>query len=240
MTFYERYTNGEYEKVYQEIEALGEEAFLPSNLPEIEKVLVETFQRTSHNLALIHAELNQVGYRFFKHPLVKPLSNTKELLHQLDNAIEPFGFLPLSLKMFYSIVGSVDFRWNYESYPSILWEEADPIEIGGLKGLVEEYTDKDYLEQLAEEYEEDGFISLMLAADYLTKDNISGGPAYAIKINSRPSVDSLFLNEEHDTTFINYLRICFEGAGFSRIDYIDVDGNFNKFFNRVRPLLKPI
>jgi hypothetical protein len=84
MTLYDRYTNGQTEQVYQDIYALGQDAFLPDKFPGIEKVLTETFQR----------------------PLVKPLPDTEKLLVRLENAIRPFGFMPLSLKMFYRIVGA--------------------------------------------------------------------------------------------------------------------------------------
>jgi len=45
---------------------------------------------------------------------------------------------------------------------------------------------------LKEYYEEDGFVSLPIAADYLHKDNISGGPPYSIKITDMQTVDSEF------------------------------------------------
>jgi hypothetical protein len=38
MNYYERYQNGEMVQVYDEIMALGDKAFEPSNLQEIEKV----------------------------------------------------------------------------------------------------------------------------------------------------------------------------------------------------------
>lgn len=240
MALYERYINGEFDQVYKEIENLGEAAFSPSNLSDIEKVLTETFQRVSYNLKVIHTELDRRNYRFFRHPLLAPLPNTEELLRQLDNSIRPFGFVPLTLKMFYRIVGACNFGWNYETHPEIPWEEAGPIQITGLKGLVEEYSDKEYLEDLAKQFQDDGFISLQVAADYLIKDNISGGPAYSIKVTNRPTIDSLFLNEENETTFINYLRICFEGCGFSRAYFLDYEGDFYQFFERVKPQLKAI
>ena len=54
MRLYDRYIKGETEEVYQDIYALGQDAFLPTNLPEIEKVLTETFQRVAYNLDIIY------------------------------------------------------------------------------------------------------------------------------------------------------------------------------------------
>ncbi len=247
MTLYDRYINGQTEQVYQDIYALGEDVFLPHNLQDVEKVLTVTFQRAAFNLDIIYSELKNIDYFFkkkfeynFQRPIVKPLADTEKLLVKLDNAVRPFGFVPLSLKMFYRIVGACNFVWDYEANENYIWQFADPIQIISLDGVVSEVTDTDFLSDLEEFYEEDGFISLQLSADYFHKDNTSGGPAYSLKVTDKPSVDSEFLNEEHNTTFINYLRICFDNCGFSRITNPENDNNYREFFDKVKPQLKPI
>ena len=119
--------------------------------------------------------------------------------------------------MFYRIVGSCNFAWDYETNEDFIWQCADPIQIISLDDLVSGVANEDNLSDMADYYQEEGYASLQLAADYLHKDNISGGPAYSLLITENPSVDGQFLNEEHDTSFINYLRICFDNCGFSRI-----------------------
>lgn len=120
MTFYNRYINGETEEVYQEILVLEQAAFLPTNLPDIENVLTETFQRVAYNLEIIYTELKNADYLFkrefnhnFERPLHKPLPETALLLDALDRAVKPFGFVPLSLTYFYKLVGGVNFGWDY-------------------------------------------------------------------------------------------------------------------------------
>jgi len=247
MTLYDRYINGQTEQVYQDIAALGQDALLPANFPDIEKILTETFQRVSFNLDIIYSELKNIGYLFrtefeynFQRPLIKPLADTEKLLTKLDKTIRPFGFVPLSLKMFYRIVGACNFGWDYDTNEEYIWQFADPIQITSLDDVVEEVTDEDYLNDLKEYYEEDGFISLQLSADYFHKDNTSGGPAYSLKLTQKQSVDGQFLNEEHDTTFINYLRICFDNCGFSRITNPENKNDYQPFFDKVKPQLKPI
>ena len=247
MTLYDRYINGQTEQVYEEIYALGQAAFLPDNLPDIEKVLTETFKRVAHNLDIIYSELKNIDYIFktefeynFQRPLVNPLADTEELLLKLENAVQPFGFVPLSLKMFYRIVGACNFAWDYDTNGEYIWQYADPIQIGSLDDIVAEVTDESYLVGLTEYFDEYGFVSLQLSADYFHKDNTSGGPAYSLKITEEQSVDAEFLNEEHDTTFINYLRICFDNCGFSRIANPENDNDYQAFFNKVKPQLKPI
>ncbi|MEQ1799007.1 MAG: hypothetical protein ABL872_13725, partial [Lacibacter sp.] len=209
--------------------------------------LTETFERTSYNLDIIHTELKKINYLFktkfeynFQRPLTKPLKNTEQLLIQLDNAVIPFGFLPLSLKMFYRIVGGCNFGWDYDTNENYIWQFADPIQITSLDDMVAEMNDDNHLSYLKESYDEDGFVALDLSADYLHKDNTSGGPAYSLKLTENPSIDSEFLNEEHNTTFINYLRISFDNCGFARIKNQENRNDYQAFFDKVKPQLKLI
>jgi hypothetical protein len=245
MTLCNRYLSGETATVYDDIYKLGQDAFLPGNLADIEKVLTETFERVAYNLDIIYKELKNINYHFktdfefnSERPLVKPLANTDKLLARLDKSIRPFGFVPISLKMFYKIVGACNFGWDYETNEDFIWQCADPIQITSLDDLVSEVTDEDNLDDLKEYYKVDGFVSLQLSPDYLHKDNISGGQPYSLQLTPTPSIDGQFLYEEHNTTFINYLRICFDNCGFSRITNPEFSNHYQTFFDKVRPQLK--
>ena len=247
MTFYDRYINGETETVYADIDKLGQDAFLSDNFADIEKVLTETFERVAFNLDIIYQELLTINYLFksefdfnFEKPLIKPLPDTDKLLMKLDKSLKPFGFVPLSLKIFYKVVGACNFAWDYDNNEDFIWTCADPIQITSLDDLVLEVTDKDNLLDLKDYFEEDGFVALELSADYLHKDNISGGQPYSLKLTDKPSIDGQLLYEENDTTFINYLRICFDNCGFSRITNPDNNNDFQAFFDRVKPKLREI
>ncbi|TND07828.1 MAG: hypothetical protein FD123_2818 [Bacteroidetes bacterium] len=249
MTLYDRYINGQRKEVYQDIYALGQDAFLPENLADIEKVMTETFQRVAYNLDIIYAELKNVNYLFktepkynFEKPLHKPLPETGSLLDELDNAVKPFGFVPLSLKHFYKIVGGVNFAWDYENNENFMWKMADPIQIASLDAVVETVTEKSWREDIQQYVDDEtsGTAFLDLAADDLHKDNVSGGQVYAIQITSQPSIDSNFLNEPNNTTFINYLRICFEYCGFPGIARPEMKNDYQAFFDKVKSRLKPI
>lgn len=247
MTLYERYMSGETEAVYVDIEKLGNNAFHSSNYPEIERVLAETFGRVAFNLDVIYKELLAINYLFrtefdynSERPLVTPLENSDELLTKLDNAVRPFGFVPESLKTFYKIVGACNFAWDYDTNGDFIWNCADPIQIMSLDDLVSYVTGDDGIFELTEGFENDGVAALQLSADYLHKDNISGGMAYSLKLTDKPSIDGQFLNEEHNTTFINYLRICFDNCGFSRMTNAENKNDYQEFFDKVEPLLKKI
>ncbi|MBK8673196.1 MAG: hypothetical protein IPN93_09460 [Bacteroidetes bacterium] len=249
MTLYDKYINGQTKQVYQEIYELGQEAFLPTNLNEIEKVLTETFERVAFNLDIIYKELIEIGYLFktnpennFEKPLHKPLKNTPFLLEKLDIAVKPFGYVPLTLKYFYKIVGGVNFIWDFESNDDYMWKMADPIQISSIDALVETVEEEWWQEDMKQYMDDEnyGIAFLDLAADDLHKDNISGSQGYAIQITKEPSIESNFLNEPNDTTFVNYLRICFENCGFPSITRPDMNNKYQTFFEKIKPQLKPI
>lgn len=249
MTLHEKYLSGETVEVYDIITAWGQDAFLPGNSEQVHAVLTETFSRVAYNLNIIYAELQQLNYLFnvephynFEKALHSPLADTEMLLHKLDEAVKPFGHVPLSLKYFYRIVGGVNFVWDYHTNENFLWDMADPIQIASLDAVVETVTGEYWAEDIQQYVDDENFgeAFLELAADDLHKDNVSGGMAYAIQLTSTPSVDSAFMNEPNDTSFINYLRICMEHCGFPGITRPDIHNDYQPFFDKVKPQLKPI
>ncbi|SHN34468.1 hypothetical protein [Mucilaginibacter sp. OK098] len=250
MIFYNRYINGEDGRsVYSDIYNLRQEAFSDKYFDDIQSVLTETFNRVVFNLEIIFSELKNINYAFktefqcnSERPLLRPLPDTDELLVKLNSATSDFGQIPLSLKLFYKIVGSCNFAWDYDNRPEMFWKCADPIQINSIDDIVNYVSDDDWTEYLSEALEDDNSQSpyLELAADYLHKDNISGGPPYSIQLTKEPSIDGLFLNEPNETTFINYLRICMENCGFSRITNAEYENDYKEFFAKIKPQLKNI
>ncbi len=246
MSFIERYKQGETIEVYQDIHKLCEKAFEKEYFEDIEQVLIETFTRVKHNLEAIYETLIEQKYQFktdfnctSDYPIAKPLKNCDKLLVKLDKAVKKFGYVPLSFKMFFKIVGSCDFGWDCETNPEILWDYADPIQINSLDDILEMMKDADWKEMTEEGIEDDEeyLPNIGFSADYYHKDNVSGGEEYSIEITKRPSIDSRVLNEEHDTTFIDYLRLSFEKCGFIRIDNPDNQNYYSAFFEKVKPKL---
>jgi hypothetical protein len=250
MKFIERYLNGEDgTSVYADIYDLKEHAFNDQYFDDVHAVLTETFNRVAFNLQIIYHELININYVFKTEfdfnsdkPLPDPLPNTDELIKKLDEAVNDFGKVPLSLKLFYKIVGTCNFAWDYETQPCLLWDCADPIQISSVDDLVAEVSTDDWKEYLNEilEYDADEIPALELAADYLHKDNISGGPPYSIQITEKESIDALFLNEPNQTTFIDYLRICMENCGFPGEANFRQHQSYRDFFAKVKPQLKRI
>jgi hypothetical protein len=238
MNLLDMYIQGDCVGVYGEIERMGPNALAKPNIGSVEAVLRETMNRVAYNLRIIYTGLVGENYCFkrniridFDCPLLKPFPNVKDLIRKLEKSVREFGHVPLSLKLFYEIVGSCNFAWDYDSIEEIPREGADPIQIGSITDLLEEVEDMEV---------EDEDPGLSVSADYLHKDNTSGGPGYAVELTRVPQPDSRFLNEEHETSFINYLRIAMDGCGFSRAGAVSHMESFVLYSEKIRPLLKPI
>ena len=164
----------------------------------------------------------------------------EQLLGKLDNAVKPFGYLPISLKLFYRIVGSCNFTWDYETNANLFWQLSDLTEIVALDDLIDTMVNTDWKETMQEalEKDRDGLAYVEFSAHYYHKDNISGGFPYAIEITKDKNIDSRVLFDDQENTFINYLRLCFNNCGFLKITYPEHGNDYISFFQSVSPTLK--
>jgi len=117
------------------------------------------------------------------------------------------GPLPISLRCWYEQVGAVNLMGYHEALnPKGGGESPDPLVIDPLIQAAEAWFGEDL------EFDSDE-IELPLAPDDVSKAFESGGDPYAIKLPDA-AADGLFLNERHETTFVEYLRIAFQWGGF--------------------------
>lgn len=249
MNILERYRKGETREAYEEIFALGDAAFAPAHFPLVKAVLEETFARVRHNLVVIHRELVHRGYAFPSdpgyssgHPLLSPHEKTAKRLKQLEKAVASYGHIPLSFKLFIELVGSCNFAWDEAAESPCWWQFADPLQVFSLEDLLEGVVEGEELEMLADALEEDPTMRphLAFSADYLHKDNVSGGMPYAIELTPTPQIDSYVLFEAHNLRFVEFLRQHFERGGFLRLTYPEYGNDSQAYLGRVLPLLKPI
>jgi hypothetical protein len=153
------------------------------------------------------------------------------------------GILPLSLRAFYEVVGSVNFvgeppeAWtDWRAVPDdvdALYVYSAEVALEGAEAWQERY---DYLRRkdewdLPSTDEEDmcdarAYFALPrecwlvpIAPDEWHKYDISGCGAYEIAIPNL-AADARLLTERHRTTFVNYLRICFRWAGFPKLEQV--------------------
>lgn len=213
MNYLERYRDGEYERVWDELRALGPTVRQEPHYLEAREVAAETMRRVRRNCELIVARLQSLGYVFGTYPdgttgyytegpLVSPSDAMRDSTSELEAEAGP---LPLSLVAFWQEVGSVDLVGMHPKWPDGL----DPLVIASSEGA---------LALLYEDEDDDESRFVGLAPDDLHKDNVSGGDAYGVVLPN-PSVDFVFLNERHDLPFVSYLRMAIlQWGGFPGLD----------------------
>jgi hypothetical protein len=212
-----RYQAGEYMEVWKQLRGYG--AIGGDLREEALAVARATMQRVRQNVELIASRLEERGWRALSGSLHTPPAPTdEEVMREVERRTG--APLPPSLRAFWELVGGVDFVWDYESdadLPDLGLDvvEADPLSVDPARvtgHVFEEWEDRidSVRPELRDPY------NLPLAPDYLHKANISGGPPYGLEL---PFVgaDPIFVNEEHELPFIDYLRLCFRWAGFSRL-----------------------
>lgn len=229
--FYDRYLEGFYQEVYDELLAEQEQVFEEQSYEDALLVAREIMKRVRYNVELLIPRLHDLGYQFgegffedmspeeramvendapiFKEPDPKTPEKVL-LLEQLT------GTLPLSLKCWYEEVGSINLVGLFPShsdrgfgleYGCIL----DPLFIYSIEmaiKMVTRYINKGVWNRDP---------SLALSPDNYFKYGFGGSGAYTIKLPCK-AFDAPLLLERHHTTFINYLRLCFRWGGFPGLE----------------------
>jgi hypothetical protein len=148
-------------------------------------------------------------------------------VEQIQRFEELAGLLPLSLRVFYSEVGEVNFFGRQRSWEQLFEREKpgghppsnlDPLAVRGLH----EDTYEDYVswrEAKQEQGVETDLYPLLIAVDYELKYDVSGSGAYEIEVPNA-AADGMLLGEWHRTTFVNYLRICLHYGGLPGLQSI--------------------
>lgn len=215
---YNLYQRGYHQEVYDELLSLQEDIYEPDVYEDAVAVAREIMQRVRYNIEQLVVRLKQVGYLFGKgSSLVNTFSETYVAMFQPPNPETPeniaileqiVGSLPLSLKCWYEEVGSVNFIGLFSENKQKDGPDLDPLYIEPLESLLQ--IVQNFIKEEIWEYETE----LIIAPDSYHKYGYSGGGAYSISFPCK-HFDTLLINEPHNTTFINYLRICISSGGFS-------------------------
>jgi len=202
MNYLERYRNGEFEQVWNELQALGPAVRRELNFTQARDVAAETMRRVERNCERIVSRLRNLGYNFGTYPdgsrrsyLGEPLTRTSKTIKVDSNELEEqAGVLPLSLSAFWDHIGAFDLVGMHPDWPDGL----DPLVVDPPEGALSFLCD--------EEEGEEGKMFAGLAPDDLHKDNTSGGDPYGVHLPN-PSADFPFLYERHNLHFVPYLRL---------------------------------
>ena len=219
MTFLSRYQQSEYENVWNELLALGSRVRQEPVYSDAVAVARATMRRARHNLDLLIPRLRAIGYEFLAdnpnttlYPETVFAPPNANVLARIAEQEKSVGALPISLCAWYEIVGEVNLMGTH---PGIRYFEDEPLPDPLVVDAISDYH-FDLLEDWQADCDligADGAYPLELAPDEFHKANISGGLPYSVALPNE-AIDAPLLYEWHNTTFVNYLRICFRFGGF--------------------------
>jgi len=226
LAFFDRYMAGEHEKVWKELVRLGPSVREDPHAADALAVAYETMRRVDANIRTVTVRLKEMKYEFkiaaqqvnrcarrvegamsFE-AHVPPGPHVGQQLARLEKVA---GALPLSLRVFYEVAGSVDWMGRH---PALAPEQdsicPDPLVVFRLD---------DALEECKQRMKEEDETAVTIAPDDLHKANSSGGEPYEIAVPDLRA-DGELLNERHQLLFVEYLRLCFRFGGFPGFDGI--------------------
>jgi hypothetical protein len=218
MEYIERYLNGEYEQVWNELLNLGAGIRKEPHWSGAQQVAAEMMARVRRNCEKIIARLSKMGYDFTRYPdgsrrygdmppHTPPSDEMRDAQMELEGEA---GSLPLSLTAFWEVVGAVDLVGMGPGWPDGL----DPLVVDPPEGA---------LAWIYDSYGDEGGAFAALAPDDLHKDNVSGGDPYGVFL-PQPAADFIFEYERHELHFVPYLRLAIlQWGGFPGLEDSGID-----------------
>jgi hypothetical protein len=221
MSFLDRYASGECERVWSDLVALGHQARHAAYFGDAYAVAKETMRRVRRNVEVLVERLNGLGYEFAR-PEAAYIPPDGAAVERIVAIEESLGPLPLSLRAFYEVVGSVDFTQSWDQLVQyhrperaraedlqVLGEE-DPLVVAPLTELVEVAAASA------------GRVYFCFAADEFHKANYSGGENYHVWLPDPRADFEIVGMYEIEERFVEYLRATFSWGGFrGRVDTLE-------------------
>ena len=260
-SYLSRYQHGECQHVWQVLYTLGTNVHQAEVYPDAWAVAIETMQRVRHNVEILIPRLEELGYQFGYEWLKDEWLNVDEewieiqpalfapppanIIKQIRDFEAQAGPLPLSIKAFYSEVGEINFFGRHPTWEHLFEREKsleqppsnlDPLAVIGFsEKILEDYIS--WREVMQKKGLKASSYPLMISVDSDLKYDVSGSGIYEIEVPN-PSADAMLLNEWHNTTFVNYLRICLQYGGLPGLQYIS--GFLSEELSYLRQDLLPI
>ena len=236
-----RYERGDVHAVWRWLREAG--AIVdPALRAEALAVAEAAMRRVRGNVERITARLRAWDYPFdgFQPPWSPPSSEVGAEIERIEAAVA--GPVPATLRAFWSVVGSVYWKFTENDAVDDMWRglrlrEADPFCLDGA-GTAWWCIHEWQKEVEASHPEVVGPALLQLAPDYLHKANISGGMPYGFSVPNA-EVDAALEHEEHALPFVDYLRLCFRWGGFPRLERVELTPEGRKTLDHLKHGLEP-
>ena len=193
-----------------ELSALGEAVRDPAVFSDAVSVSHVTMDRVATNIDRLVERLAAHGYEFGVYPdgacfpvksspRVRPEAGLRAHVAELEQLA---GTIPMSLKAFWDVVGSVSLIGRARDG----WlEYSDPLYVETPAGALADFRDWHADREMNGGAGDEVFFC-PIAPDLLHKDNVSGGPPYSVALPNS-DVDARLSREWHNVGFVPYLRI---------------------------------
>jgi hypothetical protein len=226
-----RYRSGEFEAVWREMRTAAR--ISGEFRDEVLEVAEETMRRVGRNADRISERLQAAGWKALTGRLrTLPSPDDVGLFQRIEAIVG--SPVPPSLCAFWTIVGGIDWVWNYDledAIPdlgvAIPMADKDPLYIDPPSAASHVFDDWEEQRDQPDPDLVDPF-ALDLAPDFYHKANISGGPPYGIELPFF-GADPLFANEAHEVSFVDYLRLSFRWAGFPGLEALGEREDVRRF-----------
>lgn len=229
--FHARYLAGEYEPVWRDLMGLGDALRSGPHRCDAWAVACETMRRARTNIESIYGRLLGIGYAFAdpERACPTPGPDTPEKVARFEVAVGP---LPLSLRAFFEVVGSVNFmqdRSRSTSGEVYALGELDPLVVRSIDDLLAQWERemdrgrspvlrllRPFVRRRRRKVER---VIYDFAPDEIHKAGYGGvGPFYLVLPDGRADGPVLFEGAEIGETFVEYLRQTIRCGGFREID----------------------
>ena len=205
MDFLSRYTAGAHQQVWADLLALGDEVRFATYFPHAYAVAKETMRRVRDNVETLVARLQTIGYRFAR-PDSAYLPADRRAVEQIQQIEGSLGPLPLSLRAFYEVVGSIDYSQSTDQLIQYhrherstateleLLGEEDPLVVAPLEELAVQAASANRR------------LYFCFAPDEFHKANYSGGENYHVWLPDPRADFEIVGMYGIDEPFVEYLR----------------------------------
>jgi hypothetical protein len=231
LPYFERYVAGEHLPVWQELRKLGSRVREDGYAPDALAVAYTAMTRIRQNIATVIERLRELGYKFeaesgnqdkvihYGEARLNLWLNTPRQRPAPCKAPEPgwanlrrlekdAGELPLSLRAWYEVVGSVNFLGKHPVLsPGDDAVLPDPLVVVAFSQILRHW------DHSPPDVGVDGrpFVA-EVSPDAICKAHGTGG-SYQVTLPS-VGIDALLENERHELPFVDYLRLSFRWGGF--------------------------
>jgi hypothetical protein len=231
LPYYERYLAGEHRQVWQELGAMGARIREDGYAPDALAVAYTTMTRVRHNIATIIERLRKLGYEFetesedqdkvIQYGVARlnlwlniprdrpaPFRPPERGWANLKRFEKDAGELPLSLRAWYEVVGSVTLLGKHPVLsPGDGTVLPDQLVVVPFSQILRDWDNS------PPDVGVDGRPFLAEVAPDATSKAQGTGLSYRIPLPS-VGMDALLENEPHQLPFVDYLRLAIQWGGF--------------------------